>query len=207
MAEWLRLETVMEHWSIQLIKSWIILTCNWVANSGIFRIPKRGATFLLATSAQTKGGQTKFSNFFLWWKNFFLPKGSWPNGPLNTPLVANNNELGSWLYQVSCNISGISGNTWKFSNFYFVLEMKEKKSHLACHEYRRTEGQFLQFVSSAFDKGFIKAITYLDHLRWQAIWYNKLPMKELMVHFALFFNRIKLICTLIIGKKLRLSYS
>ena len=33
--------------------------------------------FLLATSAHTKGGQTKFSKFFLWWKKNlaqWLPK-------------------------------------------------------------------------------------------------------------------------------------
>ena len=40
-------------------------------SSGIFRISKRGAKCLLATSAHTRGGQTKFSNFFTM---------SWPKG-------------------------------------------------------------------------------------------------------------------------------
>ena len=56
--------------------------------SGVFRISKRGGKFSLATSAHTKGGQTKFSNFFsMSKKNFFWPKGgAWHNAPPNTPL-------------------------------------------------------------------------------------------------------------------------
>ena len=51
---------------------------------------KGGAKFSLATSAYTKGGQTRFSNFFPMSKKKFLAKGGamaqWP--PLNTPLPA-----------------------------------------------------------------------------------------------------------------------
>ena len=63
--------------------------------SGVFRISKRGAKFLLATSAHTEGGQTKFSKFFLWRKIFFWPKGGmaqWP--PLNTPLKGGDEKEG-----------------------------------------------------------------------------------------------------------------
>ena len=62
--------------------------------SGVYRISKRGAGFLLATSAHTKEGQTKFSNFFtMSKKNFVGQRGAMaksplpPNTPLNPPFV------------------------------------------------------------------------------------------------------------------------
>ena len=49
---------------------------------------KEGAICLLATSAHTKGGQTKFSNFFSMSTNIFLAKGGpwpiWPRGKYAT---------------------------------------------------------------------------------------------------------------------------
>ena len=43
---------------------------------------KGGAKCSLDTSAHTKGGQTKFSNFFTVSEKKFLAKGGpWPNGP------------------------------------------------------------------------------------------------------------------------------
>ena len=48
---------------------------------------KGGAKFLLATSAHTKGAKPRFP-IFSYVKKFFLPKRrTWPNGPLNTPLL------------------------------------------------------------------------------------------------------------------------
>ena len=43
-----------------------------LSTSGVFRISKRGAKCLLATTAHTKGGQTKFSNFFYDVKKMFF---------------------------------------------------------------------------------------------------------------------------------------
>ena len=59
--------------------------------SGVFRISKRGGgKFSLATSAHTKGGQTKFSNFCSMSKKILLAKrgamAQCPPPPLNTPL-------------------------------------------------------------------------------------------------------------------------
>ena len=49
---------------------------------------KEGAKFSLATSTHTKGAQTMFSYFFLWWKqNFFCQRGHGPMASLNMPLI------------------------------------------------------------------------------------------------------------------------
>ena len=56
-----------------------------LAGIGIFRISKRGGKFLLATSAHTKAGQTKFSNFFPMVKKNFVAKAE--GGPMS-PLLA-----------------------------------------------------------------------------------------------------------------------
>ena len=49
---------------------------------------KGGAKCALATRAHTKGGQTKFSNFFTMSKKIFGQRGPWRFGQgVNTPLV------------------------------------------------------------------------------------------------------------------------
>ena len=57
--------------------------------SGVFRISKRGGpNFRWPLVLTQRGGQTKFSNFFLWWKIFFFAKGGHgPMPPLKTPLT------------------------------------------------------------------------------------------------------------------------
>ena len=63
----------------ELIKQCLILRVT-VAYLGFHK----GSKFSLAVSAYTKGrgGQTRFSYFFLWRKNFFLPKGAMTQFPL-----------------------------------------------------------------------------------------------------------------------------
>ena len=75
----------------------VYLMCQWTGSHCIFSKVQcyvelfrqavaylgfhKGATFSLATSVHTKGGQTMFSNFFPKVKKFFLPKGAlaqWP---------------------------------------------------------------------------------------------------------------------------------
>ena len=71
-----------------------------------------GFKFLLATSDHTKwgGGQTTFSNFFLWWKKFLVNKSkrAWPN-TINTPLVLDNAHF--LLYTDTMRKLLIRGNT------------------------------------------------------------------------------------------------
>ena len=62
---------------------------RWVLTSGVFRISKSGAKYLLDTSAHTKGGaKPSFPIFLLCKKKIVWPKGGHgPMAPLNTPLV------------------------------------------------------------------------------------------------------------------------
>ena len=48
---------------------------------------QKGGQIFASHKCSHKGGQTKFSNFFLWWKKFdqMGSRAQWP--PLNTPLV------------------------------------------------------------------------------------------------------------------------
>ena len=56
---------------------------------------KEGAKFSLATSAHTKGSQTKFSYFSYGEKNNLLPKGAMANGP---PIYATENMTTTTIY-------------------------------------------------------------------------------------------------------------
>ena len=49
--------------------------------SGVFRISKTGAKFLLASSAYTKGTKPYFSIFSFGEKKNFFAKGAWPYAP------------------------------------------------------------------------------------------------------------------------------
>ena len=53
---------------------------------------KGGAKFSLATSAYTKGGQTRFSKFFPMPKKFFFAKGG--HGPMAPPKYATGQCVG-----------------------------------------------------------------------------------------------------------------
>ena len=59
----------------------------WLCSVAYLGFRKGGGKFSLATSAHTKEGSTKFSNFFFNVKKKLTKGGPWPNGPLNTPLI------------------------------------------------------------------------------------------------------------------------
>ena len=93
---------------------------------------KGGAKFSLATSAHTKGDQTKFSNFFsMSKKNFFWPKGGHGTmaSPLNTPLDTNilSNFLKEFLLiEESFNLAGkkvLGKNSISFNFKTYVIEL------------------------------------------------------------------------------------
>ena len=54
----------------------------WVLAVAYLGFQKGGPNFHWPLVLTQRGGQTMFSNFFLWWKKFFFPNGGpWPNRP------------------------------------------------------------------------------------------------------------------------------